>query len=443
MLKEIILKKNQQIIKDYIEELHAHDLSIQFEMLNQEERAKFYHFITDEKLAEMVTYLDAEIAAKVFAEFDLEKQTELFELMEPDDAADIILELNEKMQDDLIEALGEESDIVQLINYDEDETGSAMTNLLIELTPEMGVKDATKKVIREAPDVESINTLFVVDSEKHLLGAVHLINLLKAKHPLTIGDIMVNYPHVYDNDPIIDSIQAIRNYALYELPVVNSENHLVGMITLDDAIDIYQEEAMEDFEKLSALPETTNANAVKTAFHRLPWLMVLLAFSIPISIVTSFFEIEAILMQVALLIVFQPMILDSAGNVATQTLAVTLKLLTTQERNLIKNSYREVLTGMINGLVIGAFAFGTTLVFAYLNTSLTVSPLLVAFVVGFSLWMTVLIAPIVAILIPITLKSLKIDPAVASGPFITTIIDIAALIIYFGMASLFILGGLV
>ncbi|MDX9691683.1 MAG: magnesium transporter [Acholeplasmataceae bacterium] len=161
--------------------------------------------------------------------------------------------------------------------------------------------------------------------------------------------------------------------------------------------------------------------------------------SVPIAIVTSLYE--ETLAMVAILIVFQPLILGSAGNVATQTLAVTLKMLSTREEGFYKNAIREILTGIINGFFIGLVAFLMTLIFSYINQSLTQEPLLISFVVGISLWLTVIISPIVAILIPLTLRAMKIDPAIASGPFITTLIDVGALFIYFGLATLF-LGGL-
>jgi magnesium transporter len=249
---------------------------------------------------------------------------------------------------------------------------------------------------------------------------------------------MIDQPSVFDTDPITDTIFKIRNYAIYEIPVVNHQQELLGMVTLDDALDIYEEEAQEDFEKLSALPETIEQNTFKTAMHRIPWLLMLLVISIPISLVTSLFE--EVLTTVAILIIFQPLISGSAGNVATQTLAVTLKMFAKNEQGVLKNSYREIFTGMINGFVIGLVAFLVTYVFTSMNQQLTDIPLKIAFVVGLSLWLTVLIAPIIAVLVPITLKKLKLDPAVASGPFITTLIDISAISLYFGLATI-LLGG--
>lgn len=224
------------------------------------------------------------------------------------------------------------------------------------------------------------------------------------------------------------------------MPVLSEKNELLGMITLDDALDIYQEEAQEDFEKLAALPDTEeDLSPIRTALYRVPWLLALLVISFPIALVTR--QFEHVLAAVAILVVFQPLILDSAGNVATQTLAVTLQMLSSHEKGLFKNSMKEIMTGVINGFVIGVVAFIMTNVFAVINTSLATDPLIISLVVGLSLWLTVILAPVVALLIPITLNWIKIDPAVASGPFITTLIDVAALFIYFGLATLM-LGGI-
>jgi magnesium transporter len=437
MLKDILLKSKTQILKD-LEEIHGYDLAQSFVELSDEEKTRLYEIASDDTLAEIVSYLDPEVGALVLQDFDLNKQKELIESMEPDDAVDIIQEMDKDEQQALLSMLDDEDDVLSLIQYEDDETGSAMTNLMIKLSLDIDVKQATKLVIKQAPDVETISTLFVVDQANIFLGIVSLKKLLKAKTPSTIKDIYEEYPYVYDKDPIVETISKIRNYGIYEIPVLDENQRLLGIVTLDDALDIYEEEAQEDFEKLAALPETTDKNVFKTAMHRIPWLLMLLAVSIPISLVTSMFE--EILAAVAVLIIFQPLISGSAGNVATQTLAVTLKMLSKNESGITKNSIREIITGLINGLVIGLIAFGITFLFTTINSSLTDIPLTIAFVVGLSLWLTVLIAPLIAIIVPLTLKLIKIDPAVASGPFITTIIDISAISLYFGLATLLIGG---
>lgn len=437
MLKDILKLKRKDMIQK-LDELHGYDMAQSFLELNHEEKLKLYTVINNEKLADLVSYLEPEEGALIFQDFDLIKQKQVIEEMEPDDAADIISELEEEDQEQLLNVLKDSDELLSLIEYDQDETGSAMTTLLLTLTPDMDVKQATKKVIKEAPEVETISTLFIIDESNRFLGTVGLKKLLKAKLPLTIKDIMTDQPSVYDTDPITETISKIRNYAIYEIPVVNHKQELLGMVTLDDALDIYEEEAQEDFEKLSALPETIEQNAFKTAMHRIPWLLMLLIISIPISLVTSLFD--EVLTAVAILIIFQPLISGSAGNVATQTLAVTLKMFAKNEEGVLKNSYREIFTGIINGFVIGLVAFGITYLFTSMNQQLTDIPLKISFIVGLSLWLTVLIAPIIAVLVPVTLKKLKLDPAVASGPFITTLIDLSAISLYFGLATI-LLGG--
>lgn len=439
MIKRIIKKRNEKHLINYMDGLHIHDLSREICEVNDKEKQLVYKLLSDERLSKLISHLELEDATLVFKGFSLEKQKSLIELMEPDDATDIIKELSKPEQKLLLLLLGEASDVSKLIIYDEDETGSVMTNLVVILTPEMDVKTATKKVIKEAADIEAINTLFVVNKENTFLGIVQLKQLIKTRSPAFISDIMERSPFVLDRDAITQTLESINNYGVFEMPVCDYDEKLVGMITLDDALDIYQEEAQEDFERLAGLPETVQRNVVRTSLKRLPWLLLLLVLFIPIAFVTSMFE--DILAAVVILIVFQPLILDSAGNVATQTLAVTLKMLSTNEKGFVKNSIKEIMTGVMNGIIIGVIAFGVTYTFAITNTSLTTQPILLSFVVGISLWLTVVAAPIIAILIPTTLRALKIDPAVASGPFITTLIDIAALFIYFGFATL-VLGGL-
>jgi len=430
----MIQNEKNQSIKDFLKDVHAHDLAEQFVELNDQEKEKIYSLLTNEKLAELVSYLETEAAADILADFDLDKQKQLVEMMEPDDAADIIQELKEDEQEDLLALLGESSDVAQLISYDENETGSAMTNLMVILSPDMEVKQATKKVIKEASEVETINTLFITDHNQHFLGIVPLKKLIKAKTPCMISELIEYSPVVRDTDSITQTLEAINNYGIFEMPVCNDDNKLLGMITLDDALDIYQDEAQEDFERLAGLPETIEQNPLKTALHRVPWLLLLLGISVPIALITSHFE--SVITTAAILVIFQPLISGSAGNVATQTLAVTLKMFSTNEKGFLKNSIREILTGMMNGFAIGTIAFGTTYVFANINTAISIPPIRIAFVVGISLWFTVFIAPIIAIVIPSILRIFKIDPSVASGPFITTLIDITALSIYFSLATI-------
>ncbi|MCF7932650.1 MAG: magnesium transporter [Acholeplasmataceae bacterium] len=432
---QIIISDNHILSSD----LHGHDLMEAFGDLEPSLKETFCKKATDDRLADLIAYLEPEEATSVLSLFDLDRQRSILERMEPDDAVLVIREFEDDEQETILDGLEKTSDLLSLATYDADETGAAMTPLILTFQPEDDVKLVTKTVIRKAPEVESVNTLFVTSADGRFLGAVTLTKLIRTKAPAMISSIMADMPFAYDTDLITKTVDNMRNYGIYDMPVCDEQMVLKGIITLDDALDIYQEASREDFEKLAALPETEDGKAFKVAIHRLPWLVTLMALSVPIALVTSMFE--EVISTVAILILFQPLILGSAGNVATQTLAVTLKSIATDFQGKTKNAIREIITGMINGMAIALIAFLMTYLFAVLNTSLTETPFVMALIVGLSLWLTVLMAPIIASVVPLALSGLGVDPAVASGPFITTLIDISALIIYFGLATLM-LGGL-
>ncbi len=435
MLKTLINQNKKRPLQTYLDETHGHDLAQAFLTLEKEERDQLYQIISHEQLAEIITYLATEDAVDVFVDFDLIKQKRLIKTMEPDDAVDLIQSLETEEQDVLLHALSDVEEVQALIEYEDDETGSAMTTRVITLSPDLDIKRATKQVIQDAPDVETINQLFVVDEQHVFLGVVSLKDLLKSKPPQTIADLMVSYPFVYDKDSMMKTVQAINHYDAYEMPVCDENKKLLGMITLDDALDRYEEEAQEDFERLAALPDTVQSHPFKMAMHRFPWLVLLLVVSIPVSLITSLFQ--EVITAVAVIVIFQPLISGSAGNVATQTLAVTLRMYQTGEKGVVRNLIKEILTGLFNGIFIGGLAFGITYLFSYVTGQF--EPITMATIVGISLSTTVFIAPMIAILMPSLLKLCKQDPAVASGPLITTLIDITTVFVYFGLSTLMLL----
>jgi magnesium transporter len=386
--------------------------------------------------------LDVETAADVIQDLPIEEQLEILVNLEPDDASSIFLEIDEEERQAIREALDDKSDVIKLASYDEDLTGSKMTTNILKMAEKLGVKEAFKNLVKRAPDVESISTIYIVSSENSLLGAISLKKLILAKEPLTLKDILEEYPFVYDDDDLSVTAKAIKNYDMQEMPVVDKSGHLLGVVTMDDAIDAYTDEAIEDYQKIAALPEDSQEkqNIFYKSIHRLPWLVILLLLSFPISLVTSAYE--DILSKITLLMIFTPLILDASGDVATQTLAVTLKSLSTKEKGLGKQTFREISTGFVNGLIMGIIAFAASLIFSWINPSMTENAILISTVVGLSLWATVFAGPIIGFGIPYLLKLLKVDAAVASGPFITSLIDIIALFIYLGLATL-LLGGVV
>lgn len=434
MINEFI--KNKQFTEAYLEfiKLHPHDQAELLKELDLLDQVRLLNKMNDEELSELLSYLDSSDSAKLIMELDLERQKQILDNMDIDDAVDIIDELQKEDQDTLLNILDEQENIEKLLVYEEDEAGSLMTSKYIEINSNMDVKDAMRNLIDLAPDVESITTLFVVDNNKYI-GTVNLNQLIKTKSPNKIESLLVKTPFVYDYDDIDMAIYQMRKYGLSDMPVCNSKEQLIGIITLDDAIEAYSEEAIEDFAKLAAVNEHEEKNIFKAALHRLPWLIILLLASIPIAMASESFD--EVIVSVTILALFQPLILDASGDVATQTLAVTLRKLSQQDGADIKEGMTEILTGVINGFILGLASFLITMLLSFILKA--DQPVVIALVVGLSLWITVIIGPILGFVIPVFLNKIKIDPAVASGPFITTLVDILSLIIYFGFATLFLL----
>lgn len=440
MLKKLIAEQASiKEIEKTLEDIHGYDLVQMFEELNEEEQKYILDNISSERLADVLSYLDLDDAVEIFKELSIDEQKEVVEELEPDDAADIINELEDVEKSELIDQLEEKEDLIALMKYDENEAGSHMNSDVFVVHIEDDVKVATKKLIKEAPNYESIKTIFVTDELGKYVGQVPLKKLIRAKHPSFVKDIYEIEPTFKDHDKVDDLVKHMKHYGGYDIAIVDDENILLGAITTDDILDIFKDEALEDFEKLTMLPDTDiEENVLKSAIHRLPWLVFLLFLSIPLAFLTSNFE--EILSTVVILALFQPLILDTGGNVASQTLAVTLISFTNKEGASYKNGMKEVLTGLISGLAMGILGFVATYIFA-LAMSFE-SPILMGLVIGLSLTITIILSPIIGFMIPIFIKSIKKDPAVASGPFITTLIDILSILIYFGLATL-ILGGLV
>src|SRR5690606_9487584 len=272
MLKQLFESQasNEEILK-VLEETHAFDLAAMFSELNEDEQEFVYDLLQPEKVAEILSYLHPEEAAETLSTFTLKEQKEIVSELEPDDAADIINELDDEEKSELIEVLDQDEEVLSLINYEEYTAGSYMTNNFIAVKLTDDVKDATKKVIKDADFATSIQTIFVIDDDNKYVGQVSLKELVKSRSPKHVSEIMDEEPTVLVTDPVEELVKHMKHYGGYDLAVLDQEGILLGAITMDDILDIYQDEAIEDIEKLAALPETDfNENVFKSALHRLP-----------------------------------------------------------------------------------------------------------------------------------------------------------------------------
>ncbi|NMA05564.1 MAG: magnesium transporter [Acholeplasmataceae bacterium] len=423
----------------YLESLHGYDLSQLYNELDESEQEEFFELLSSESKAELLTYIKPSEAGEILEELEHEEVGEIISLMEPDDITDIALEVDDELVDEWIQHLDEEikEDIETLREYEEDEAGAWMSTNIITLHPWMDVKDAMKVLIKEAPDVETIQTLFVVDKNEVFLGIVPLKTLIKAKSPLSIENLYIASTFVFDHDDIDDVTMIIQEEGIYQMPVLNENHELLGMITVDDAIDIYEEEAIEDVQKLTGLFGLLDTTLVKSAFSRLPWLLLLLVLSLPIALVMSGFE--HIISKYTILIAFQPLILAVAGNFGTQSISTSLIVINQEYDTPYKTHIKEELISSIYiGLAIGVVGFIISLLFITINPSLSENPLLFASVIGITLFLLMIITSLFSTIVPKLFKNLGFDPANASGPFIATLIDVLAIVLYYGLAILFV-----
>ena len=434
---ELSEKINERLMtKDDVElanDMHPFDLIALYDSLDKMSQAYLLTLLKEETYAAVLSYLDPERAAPFLERMEIAQQKSIVNLLDPDDAADIIAELPEEVSEQLVTTLGEENKAVALLRYDEEQAGSVMNNLFVVVGLHDEVKEATKKVIKMAGDVSSIQTIFVTDDNQKYLGQLPLKMLLKAKPPLVVSDLLSIETTFLDTAPLEDVISFMKEFSDHDLAITNEGGVLVGVITASDIIEEFHNEAIEDFSKLSALPAINFKDRIfKSALERLPWLLGLLVLSILIALITS--QFEAVIQATVALAFFRPLIRDVGGDVASQTLAVTLISLNKEDSDIKKTGRKEVISGIIVGITLSAVSFIITYFFA--DFTAYQAPILLATVVSLSLVFTVLMAFAFGFLVPISLSKINLDPAVASGPLITTSIDILSLLIYFSLAML-------
>jgi len=443
---DIIKAHSQKDLQEQLLDYHPSDIAEVFEILNEDDRLFLIQTLNHHLLAEIFEHLDEEIAAIYFNKIEKQKVARILDVMDLDDAADILNELDDDVSQQYLDLLEEETKdaLEQLSQYEEDTAGGLMTPQFIALQKGMDVKDAMKALIHNATSTEGIQRLFVIDDNGFLEGVVELKALIQARSPLSIDELMqtdVITAKVTDDDEAVARV--IQNYGIYLLPVVNEKFQLQGVITMDDAADILDAETDEDYAKFANISsdEGVNDSFLKSALHRLPWLTLLLFLGLIISGIISSFE--ATLSQITVLVFFQPLILDMAGNTGTQSLAVTVRGLSKDYFNhkdvIYKHIFKELRVGMLNGLAIGALSLLTTTVFLTIIGSGEHEPVLIGLTVGLSAAVSLSLASVFGAFFPLFLHKINIDPAVASGPFITTLNDILGLIIYFTLAALIIL----
>lgn len=330
-------------------------------------------------------------------------------------------------------------EIILLSSFHEDEIGSKMTTNYISIHTGTSIRQAMRELIEQAADNDNISTLYVIDEEETLIGAVDLKDLIIARDNTDLASItMTSYPYVYANEQIEDCIERIKDYSEDSIPVLDSDNKLKGVLTSQDITQLVDDEMGDDYAKLAGLSseEDLQEPLKKSILKRLPWLIILLGMGLLVSSVVGIFE--HVVAHLTLIISFQSLVLDMAGNVGTQSLAVTIRVLMDEKISGRQKLYligKEARIGLVNGMVLGILSFlfiGLYLVI--LKGQSTLLAFTVSLCTGIALLVSILLSSIAGTVIPLIFKKLHIDPAVASGPLITTINDLVAVVTYYGLA---------
>lgn len=429
-------------IKEQLQEYHENDIASIFEELETEERERLRQILGNEIMSEVVSFL--EDAGEYLSEIDADDAAEIIEQMDADDAVEALEDLDEETRSEIFELIEDEEikEDIELINsYEDNEFGSRMSTNFIAVKRNLTIKETMKTMVKEAAENDNIYTLFVVNEDDTFYGVIDLKDLIVARSTVDIETIITNsFPYVYDKDIISDNIERLRGYSENMIPVLSSrDNTLLGVITSTDIVELVDEERGDDYAKLAALsaeeePDETLFASLK---KRVPWLIALLFMGLAVSAVVGAFEkvVDALPMIVS----FQSLILGMAGNVGTQSLAVTVRSLGSSEDNTFKKQFvtilREVRVALLNGVVLGAISFVIVSVYLFAIASYgTAFVLSAAGCVGLAMCFAMAISGLTGAAIPVCLYRFGVDPAVASGPLITTINDLVAVISYYGLA---------
>ncbi|SFD39111.1 magnesium transporter [Lentibacillus persicus] len=416
-------------------DMHPYDQASFFIEMPKETRLKIYTYLSPEELADVMEHIELDDIRPLFTEMDPRLAAMVLAKMATDDAVDILNELEKDVVVSLLTIMDDKnaSEIKELLHYEEKTAGSIMTTEFISVYENKMVKEVMEFLKAEAPEAETIYYLYVVDEDKHLVGVTSLRDLIIADPDTQVSELMsenvLSVSVAKDQEEVA---QMIRDYDFLAMPVVDFQNHLLGIITVDDILDVMEEEASEDYSLLAGVSDMDRPkdSAFISAKKRLPWLVILLFLGIlTASLIGQF---EQTLEQVAVLAIFIPLIAGMAGNTGTQALAVAVRGITTGDygkQGKMKLIAREAGTGLINGIVCGVLITG--IVYFWQDD------FFLGVLVGLSIMATLVIATLAGALVPLLMDRLNIDPAVASGPFITTINDLISILIYFGLATTF------
>lgn len=431
-------------LKATLNDMNPYDIAELLEEVDERERTFLFRMLTKENAADTFVEFDGDTQENLIKAFSDTELKEVLDEIYVDDAADIIEEMPATIVKRILQNTDKETRdaINTILKYPEDSAGSIMTPEFVDLKRDMTVEDAFKRIRRTGVDKETIYTCYVTDESRHLIGVTTVKELLLNDNDALIEDFMeTNLIYITTLDDQENASMILSRYDLLALPVVDMENRLVGIITVDDAIDVLQEENTEDIQKMNAIVPTDTpylkTGVFETWKKRIPWLMLLMvSATITSQILTTF---EEKLAATPILIAFIPMIMDTAGNSGGQASTTIIRALSLGEiemRDILRVIWKEVRVAAICGLTLSVVCFAKLMLFdKYVlgNSELTV---IISFVISITIMVEVVFAKIIGCTLPIAAKRIGLDPAVMASPFITTIVDAVSLIVYIGFVNL-------
>ncbi|SNS07572.1 magnesium transporter [Anaerovirgula multivorans] len=433
---ELIEEKKFVLLKEELKEMRAADVAEAFDELDKKNSIILFRFLAKDAAADIFSHLSTQQRKDIVSAMHETQLNEIMEELYFDDMIDFLEEMPANFIKRILASASEEERklINQFLKYPENSAGSLMTIEYVDLKKEMTVKQALEHIKKTGVDKETIYTCYVLNDKRKLEGLVSLRKLVLFDDDLFISEVMTEdfiATKTLDDQEEIASI--FKKYDLLTLPVVDKEDRLVGIITIDDIIDVIDQETTEDFQRMAAMEpseeEYLRSGIFSLARRRIPWLLLLMVSATFTEGIIGRFE--DVLQAVAILAASIPMLMDTAGNAGSQSSTLIIRGIALGEIELedyLKVFKRELRVSMVVGVVLGSVNFLRMLIFSS-------APLNIAITVSVTLVMTVMMAKIIGGTLPIAAKKMKLDPAIMAGPMITTIVDALALIVYFTIAT--------
>ncbi len=435
-IKDLVKTRKFTKLKQMLSEMNIADISDLINELDKEDVIIVFRLLSKETAGEAFSYMDSDVREKLIQDLTDKELKNVMDELFMDDTVDLIEEMPSNIVPKILKAVNKEDrkTINELLKYPEDSAGSIMTTEFIDLKENMTVEEALDRVRKIGTKSETIYTCYVLENDRILKGIINIKDILLSEENVQIKDLMetsiVSVNTFEDKEEVA---KMFDKYDFYALPVVDNENRLVGIVTVDDAMDVLQEEVEEDFEKMAAISPNEEGyfgtSAFKHAKNRIVWLLILmLSAAITGGIITNY---ENAFAAVPLLVAFIPMIMDTGGNCGAQSSTLIIRGLATDElevKDVFKILWKEIRVAVVVGAIL-TIVNGLRIFIQYKNMQMAIT-------IGISLMATVIMSKTIGCLLPLIAKKLKLDPAIMAAPLITTIVDILSVLVYFNVATL-------